>query len=159
MARIETSVEIAARPELIFAFFVPQRMPYWYGAEMEVCFEVLGGASEFVVGSKVRVSGRLAGRPVGHTAVVTAYRWGREFEWRFEDHYGVKGMERWDLEPLASAEAERARVSMLSDYTMPGRLGRTLDWLVTRHSVAHRNRDYLARLARLAAHGKPVKSS
>jgi len=52
MAQIETSVQIAAPGELVFAFFVPQRMPYWYGAEMEACLEVQGGASEFAVAQK-----------------------------------------------------------------------------------------------------------
>jgi len=29
-------------------------MPYWYGAEMEACIEVQGGASDFAVAQKVR---------------------------------------------------------------------------------------------------------
>ena len=39
MARIETTLEIAAPAELVFAFFVPQRMHYWYGGEMEAVAE------------------------------------------------------------------------------------------------------------------------
>ena len=74
MAQIETSVQIAAPAELVFAFFVPQRMPYWYGADMEACLEVQGGASDFAVAQKVRVTGHLGKREVSHTAVVTAMR-------------------------------------------------------------------------------------
>src|ERR1019366_8776673 len=127
MAQIETSVQIAAPPELVFAFFVPQRMPYWYGAEMEACLEVQGGASDFAVAQKVRVAGHLGRREVSHTAVVTAVQIGRLFEWRFEDRYGVKGLERWELQPmdapssgLPGTGAPKTIVRMLSEYTMPG---------------------------------------
>ena len=155
MARIETSVEIAAPAELVFAFFVPQRMPYWYGAEMGACFEVQGGAAEFAVAQKVRVAGRLRGREVGHTAVVTDLQYARVLEWRFEDRYGVKGRERWELERNNEAPAPKTVVRMLSEYTFPGVFGKAMDWLVTRHAVARRNRDYLLRLKRLAEHGEP----
>src|ERR1700704_3741209 len=97
MAQIETSVQIAAPAELVFAFFVPQRMPYWYGAEMEACLEGQGGASDFAVAQKVRVAGHVGRREVSHTAVVTAFHQARLFEWRFEDRYGVKGLEGWGL--------------------------------------------------------------
>jgi uncharacterized membrane protein len=155
MARIETSVEIAAPADLVFAFFVPQRMPYWYGAEMEACFEVQGGVAEFAVAQKVRVAGRLGRREVGHTAVVTELKYARVLEWRFEDRYGVKGRERWELERQDEASAPRTGVRMLSEYKFPGAFGRAMDWLVTRHAVARRNRDYLWRLKRLAEHGEP----
>jgi uncharacterized membrane protein len=157
MAQIETSVQIAAPAELVFAFFVPQRMPYWYGADMEACFEVQDGASDFALAQKVRVSGHLGKREVSHTAVVTALREARLFEWRFEDRYGVKGLERWELEPITSTGAispPKTAVKMCSTYKLPGALGRTMDWLVTRHAVARRNQDYLARLKRYAEHGE-----
>jgi uncharacterized membrane protein len=158
MAQVETSVQIAAPAELVFAFFVPQRMAYWYGAEMEACIEVQGGASDFAVAQKVRVTGHLGGREVSHTAVVTAFHQARLFEWRFEDRYGVKGLERWDLERTnrpASAAGPKTAVRMRSDYVMPGMLGKAMDRLVTRHAVARRNQDYLLRLKRLAEHGPP----
>ena len=158
MAQIETSVEIAAPAELVFAFFVPQRMPYWYGADMEACLEVQGGAPDFAVAQKVRVTGHLGKREVSHTAVVTALQQARAFEWRFEDRYGVKGLERWEFERLAGPTRESAPktiVRMRSAYTMPGMLGKAMDWLVTRHAVAKRNQDYLARLKRYAEHGEP----
>jgi hypothetical protein len=155
MARIETSVEIAALAELVFAFFVPQRMPYWYGVEMEACFEMPGGAAEFAVAQKVRVAGRLRGREVSHTAVVTELQYARVFEWRFEDRYGVKGRERWELERKDEAFTPRTNVRMLSEYKFPGVLAKAMDWLVTRHAVARRNRDCLLRLKRLAEHGEP----
>jgi uncharacterized membrane protein len=158
MAQIETSVQIVAPAELVFAFFVPQRMPYWYGAEMQACIEVQGGAPDFAVAQKVRVTGHLGRREVSHTAVVTAFHQARLFEWRFEDRYGVKGLERWDLDrvntPL-SAVAPQTTVRMRSDYALPGMLGRAMDWLVTRHAVERRNQDYLLRLKRLAEHGPP----
>jgi uncharacterized membrane protein len=156
MARIETSVQIAAPAEVVFAFFVPQRMPYWYGADMHACFEVQDGASDFAVGQKVHITGNLGRREVSHTAVVTALQQARLFEWRFSDRYGVKGLERWELERLDASSPERPPktvVCMRSDYTMPGSLGKAMDWLVTRHAVARRNQNYLARLKRYAEHG------
>lgn len=156
MAHIETSVQIAAPPELVFAFFVPQRMPYWYGADMELSLEVQGGASDFAVSQKVRVTGHLGKREVSHTAVVTAMQQARLFEWRFEDRYGVKGKERWELSRAAAASADSPKtiVKMLSEYKMPGPLGKAMDWLITRHAVARRNQDYLTRLKRFAEHGE-----
>src|ERR1035437_8761827 len=139
MAKVETSVQIAAPPGLVFAFFVPQRMPYWYGAEMEACLEVQGGASDFAVAQKVRVAGHLGRREVSHTAVVTAVQIGRLFEWRFEDRYGVKGLERWELDRAdtsSSPGATRTIVRMRSEYAFPGLAGKVMDWLLTRHAVA-----------------------
>jgi uncharacterized membrane protein len=155
MARIETSVEIAAPPNVVFAFFVPQRMPYWYGADMHASFAVQDGASDFAVAQKVQITGNLGKREVSHTAVVTALENARLFEWRFSDRYGVKGLERWELERVAAASSARAPktvVRMRSDYAMPGLLGKAMDWLMTRHAVARRNQDYLARLKRYAEH-------
>jgi uncharacterized membrane protein len=141
---------------VVFAFFVPQRMPYWYGADLHVCFEVQDGASDFAVAQKVQITGNLGKREVSHTAVVTALQQPRVFEWRFSDRYGVKGLERWELERLDASSPERPPktvVRMRSDYTMPGSLGEAMDWLVTRHAVARRNQNYLARLKRYAEHG------
>jgi len=155
MARIETSVEIAAPAEVVFAFFVPQRMPYWYGADIQASFEVQDGASDFEVAQKVQISGKMGKREVSHTAVVTALQNARLFEWRFSDRYGVKGLERWELERVAAASPERPPktvVRMHSDYTMPGFVGKLVDWLMTRHAVERRNQNYLARLKRYAEH-------
>jgi uncharacterized membrane protein len=155
MARIETSVQIAAPAEVVFAYFVPQRMPYWYGADMQVCFEVQDGASDFAVAQKVHITGNLSKRKVSHTAVVTALQQARLFEWRFSDRYGVKGLERWELERVNTPSPQstpKTLVRMRSDYTLPGLLGKAMDWLVTRHAVARRNQNYLARLKRYAEH-------
>src|ERR1700682_5203948 len=120
MARIETSVRIAAPAEAVFAFFVPQRMPYWYGADMQAFFEVQDGASDFAVAQKVHIAGNLGKRQVSHTAVVTALQQARLFEWRFSDRYGVKGLERWELEGVGGPSPQSAPktvVRMRSDYT------------------------------------------
>ncbi|MGH9591745.1 MAG: SRPBCC family protein [Bryobacteraceae bacterium] len=149
MARLETSIEIAAPPAEVFAFFVPQRMAYWYGADMASELEVQGGAPDFRVAQKVRVTGKLGKKEVGHTAVVTQYDWPCALEWKFQDSYGVRGTERWELQP-AGKDARRTVLHMRSEYELPGRLGRLVDWLLTRHAVARRNREYLARLQKLA---------
>jgi len=156
MARIEISVQIAAPAEIVFAFFVPQRMPYWYGADMQACFEVQDGASDFAVAQKVHIAGNFGKREVSHTAVITALQQTRLFEWRFSDRYGVKGLERWELERMGTSSSQSAPqtiVRMVSDYSMPGFLGKMMDWLMTRHAVARRNQNYLARLKRYAEHG------
>lgn len=156
MARIETTVRIAAPVEVVFAFFVPQRMPYWYGADMQSCFTVQDGAADFGVAQKVQITGNLGKREVSHTAVVTALQHARLFEWRFRDRYGVTGLERWELERVEASASQglpNTVVRMRSDYAMPGLLGKAMDWLVTRHAVARRNRSYLARLKRYAEHG------
>jgi uncharacterized protein YndB with AHSA1/START domain len=152
MGRIESTQPIAAPPRHVFAFFAPQRMPYWYGAEMDSCFEVQGGAADFALGLKVRISGTIAGRAVSHTAVVTAYAPARLLEWRFQDAHGVRGLERWELEslpPQAGDAPEGTVVRFLAQYEMPGLFGRILDRLITRRAVALRSREQLQRLARL----------
>jgi uncharacterized membrane protein len=158
MALIDISVEIAAPSEVVFAFFVPQRMPYWYGADMHACFQVQDGAADFTVAQKVQITGNLGKREVSHTAVVTALQQARLFEWRFKDRFGVSGTERWELERVAAAASHEQRppktiVHMRSDYKMPGLLGKAMDRLLTRHAVKRRNQDYLARLKRYAEHG------
>jgi hypothetical protein len=80
MANLEFVRDFTVPPKEIFVFFVPQRMPLWYGAEMKSCFEVQGGAPDFAVGQKVRITGRLAKREVRLTTVVTAYQWDRLFK-------------------------------------------------------------------------------
>jgi len=146
MAKLEFSIEIAAPADRVAVFFVPQRMPYWYGAEMEAEFEVQGGAADFAVGQKVRVSGRVGKKEVSLTLVVTRFEFGRALEWRFADRFGVKGLQRWEITPSATG----TRVTLKDEYELPGRLGRLADWLFTRYAVRGRDRDYLTRLKRLA---------
>jgi Polyketide cyclase / dehydrase and lipid transport len=146
MAKLEFAVEITAPPDRVAVFFVPQRMPYWYGAEMECEFEVGGGAADFRRGLKVHIAGRLGPRAVSLTAVVTRFDWGRLLEWRFQDAYGVRGLQRWEIGPGALG----ARVRMCDEYEFPGTLGRIFDWLLTRHAVARRDLSDLARLKRIA---------
>ena len=147
MACLEFSVEIAAPTDRVFVFFVPQRMVYWYGTEMQVDFELQGGAAEFAVGQKVRITGRMARREVSLTAVVTRYEWLRALEWRFHDAYGVKGMQSWELAPLSESAT---RIVMRDEYELPGRFGHLWDWLLMRHAVARRNRSSLAKLKSLS---------
>ena len=152
MGMIELRQPISATPRHVFAFFVPQRMPYWYGPEMESCFELLDGASDFALGQKVRISGNVGGRSVSHTAVVTGFYPGSLLEWRFQDAHGVRGVERWQLEGVWAGSVglpEHTLVHFLGQYEFPGRLGRLLDRLVTRRAVARRSGDYLLRLAAL----------
>jgi uncharacterized protein YndB with AHSA1/START domain len=150
MTKIVLSRMVAVPPEDVYVFFVPQRMPYWYGPEMQSSFETQGCGSEFRAGSKVRISGKLANRMFLHTAVVTAFERPRLFEWRFEDDYGVRGSERWEIERVADSAGPGTRIRFTNEYEIPGRFGRMIDWLLTRHALACRNRDYLDRLARLA---------
>jgi hypothetical protein len=150
MTKIVLTSAVAAPPPEIFVFFVPQRMPYWYGTEMQSCFEVQDGAADFSVGLKVRISGTIGRRQVSHTAVVTAYQYQRLLEWRFQDSYGVRGRERWELAAQDAPAGSPTIVRFTDEYTMPGVLGRVVDWLITRHAIARRNREYLDRLARLA---------
>jgi hypothetical protein len=155
MRTIETAVIIPQPANDIFAFFIPQRMPYWYGVEMKCCFEVQDRAKDgtggFHPGQKVRISGSLGKHPVSLTAVIIQVDWPRTLEWRFQDSYGVKGTQRWELEPVPGG----TRIRMTDSYTLPeaagaiGTFARALDFLITRRSITRRNRDALARLARL----------
>jgi uncharacterized protein YndB with AHSA1/START domain len=152
MAIVELTRKIEVPPEHVFVFFVPQRMPYWYGAEMDSCFEVQDGAADFRVGLKVRISGQLGRKTVSHTAVVTAVEFPRLLEWRFQDSYGVRGRERWELERQprdSGSTGGGTMVRFINEYAMPGRVGRFVDRLLTRRAITRRNREYLERLARL----------
>ena len=154
MAELDFEVEIAAPPARVWAFFVPQRMPLWYGAEMESEFEVQGGAADFETGQKVRITGRMAGREVTLTAVLTRYEWGRVLEWRFQDAYGIKGLQRWELEPNGAGTHLRMR----EEYALPtnGFLARSLNALVMKRNVSRRDKLFLSRLKHLAE-GAPGK--
>jgi uncharacterized protein YndB with AHSA1/START domain len=146
VADLHFSVDIAAPPNEVFAFFIPQRMPLWYGAEMNACFEVQAGASEFAVTQKVQIAGSLGSHKVELTVVITQYVWEQLLEWRFQDSFGVRGLQRWELAPVAAG----TRLTMRDSYQMPGTLGRVLDLLFTRYAVARRDRVWLSRLQKLA---------
>jgi uncharacterized protein YndB with AHSA1/START domain len=150
MSRIVLTQMVAAPPEDVFVFFVPQRMPRWYAPEMRSSFDTQGCGAEFRAGSKVLISGTLSKRTFSHTAVVTACERPRLFEWQFEDSYGVRGRERWEMEPLRDSAGPQTVIRFTNEYQIPGRLGPIIDWLLTRRALAQRNRDYLHRLARLA---------
>jgi hypothetical protein len=149
MAHLEFSRDFSVAPNEIFVFFVPQRMPLWYGVEMNAHLEVQGGASDFAVGQKVRITGDLQQWEVTLTAVITAYTWEHLLEWQFQDSYGVRGLQRWELESLPSG----TRLRMRDSYRMPGLTGRILDALFTRFAVSKRDNAWLDRLQRLAERG------
>jgi hypothetical protein len=146
MAHLEFSRNFSVAPNEVFVFFVPQRMPLWYGTEMNSHFEVQGGASDFAVGQKVQIIGQLGKREVPLTVVITAYRWEKLLEWQFQDSYGVRGLQRWELEGMPTG----TRVRMRDSYQMPGLSGRLIDAAFTRFAVAQRDRTWLDRLQRLA---------
>jgi uncharacterized protein YndB with AHSA1/START domain len=146
MADVSFSVEIAAPPNEVFVFFVPQRMPLWYGIEMDSKFELQGGASDFAAGQKVRITGRLRQYEMTLTVVITAYEWERLLEWQFQDSYGVRGKQRWELQGIAG----KTQLSMRDSYQMPSAFGRFFDITFTRFAVAQRDRAWLRRLQRLA---------
>jgi hypothetical protein len=146
MAKLAFDILIHAPRDRVAVFFVPQRMPYWLGSEMQAEFEVQGGASDFANGQKVRIAGRMGGRAVTLTVVVTAFESGRLLEWRFADAYGVRGLQRWELR----ARENTTQIHMLDEYEMPGAMGRFLDAIFTRHAVARRDRAWLAKLKQLA---------
>ncbi len=146
MGKINLQMEINAPPDRVGVFFVPQRMSYWYGAEMNAEFQVLGGSADFAAGQKVEIRGELNKKEVSLTAVVTEYRFAELLEWKFQDRYGVRGKQRWEL----AAAGQGSLLRMLDEYELPGLAGRVVDWLITRHAVAQRDREYLARLKRLA---------
>jgi hypothetical protein len=146
MADLSFSLDIAAPPNEIFVFFVPQRMPLWYGTEMDAKFEVQGGASDFAVGQKVRISGDLGSHEVVLTVVITRYEWERLLEWQFQDSYGVRGKQRWELHGVAG----KTQLFMRDSYQMPSAFGRIFDRIFTRFAVGQRDRAWLARLQQLA---------
>src|ERR1700758_4559207 len=146
MAYLEFSRDFSVAPNEVFVFFVPQRMPLWYGTEMNYHFEVQGGAPDFAVGQKVQVTGKLGKREVSLTVVITAYRWEKLLEWQFQDSYGVRGLQRWELESSPSG----TRLQMRASSQMPGLSGRLVDAAFTRFAVAQRDRAWLDRLQRLA---------
>src|SRR5580704_17443162 len=146
MADLEFTREFSVAPNEVFVFFVPQRMPLWYGVEMESHFEVQGGASDFSAGQKVRITGVLRNWDVTLTAVITDYVWERSLEWQFQDSYGVRGLQRWELEPIPGG----TQLTMRDSYRMPELFGRILDAVFTRFAVSQRDEAWLDRLQRLA---------
>jgi uncharacterized protein YndB with AHSA1/START domain len=148
MGSLHLAVEIDAPRDRVFVFFVPQRMPLWYAPEMETEFEVAAGESDFRVGQKVRITGRLGKREVTLTAVVQRYDWLRALEWEFQDAYGVRGRQIWEVGDARSGHG--TRVAMHEWYTFPGRLGRWLDPILMRPSIRARDKRMLANLKRYA---------
>jgi uncharacterized protein YndB with AHSA1/START domain len=146
MADLTFTRDFSVPPREIFVFFVPQRMPLWYGAETNCRFELQGGAADFAVGQKVRIIGDLHGREMAITVVITAYEWERLLEWEFQDQYGVRGKQRWELQTVGSG----TRLTLTDQYTLPGRIGRLLDRLFTQRAVDMRDRMWLDHLQKLA---------
>lgn len=136
MACIEIQEEIAAPANEVAAFFVPQRMPYWYGVEIQAQFEISDGCSDFRAGQKVRISGQVGRREVSLTAVITRFEFGHALEWRFQDSAGVRGVQSWELRPIAQRNSPDSpalensastRVIMRDGSLAPGADTRTTD--------------------------------
>ena len=150
MAKLSFDKFMAAEPALVGAFFVPQRMPYWYGTEMDSKFEVLGGAADFAVGQKITISGNLRTYQMTLTVVVSGFEYGKFLEWRFHDSYGVKGMQSWKIEAArGGASREGTMVRMRDEYEHTSLLGRILDPVFTKFAVARRDQYWLERLKSL----------
>ena len=147
MAALQFSVEIDAPPERVAAFFVPQRMVYWYGRDIGAEFELLGGAGDFAVGQKVRITGKMGSKEISMTAVVTRFHPGESLEWQFKDAHGVRGAQAWDLEATPGGGTH---VLMRDIYSFPGRLGAFFDKIFMRHAVARRDRLWLGFLKKLS---------
>ena len=147
MAQLSFTVDIAASPDRVAAFFVPQRMLYWYGRDIGVEFELLGGAADFALGQKVRITGKLGRRKISMTAVVTRFHPGQALEWQFKDAHGVRGVQAWDIAPTA---AGGTHVQMRDIYSFPSRLGAFFDKIFMRHAVARRDRLWLGYLKQIA---------
>ena len=148
MAQLKFEQFIAASPALVGVFFVPQRMPYWYGTEMDSKFEVLGGASDFEVGQKISITGFLQMYKMALTVVVTEFEFGRFLEWQFQDSYGVKGMQSWRIAP--SGDGTGTIVEMRDEYQQASLLGRILDPIFTKFAVTRRDKFWLEKLKSLA---------
>jgi hypothetical protein len=146
MRVLSFTIDIRAPIDRVSVFFVPQRMTLWYGPEMETAFEVQGGAADFAVGQKVRITGHLGAREVSLTAVVTRYDWMRALEWRFSDAYGVRGRQFWLLEKTDDG----TRVLMREEYEVTGKLSRLLEGVVMKPAVRRRDLRMLQNLKRLA---------
>ena len=147
MAELSFTMDIAAAPDRVAAFFVPQRMVYWYGRDIGVEFELLGGAADFALGQKVRITGKLGRRQISMTAVVTRFHPGQVLEWQFKDAHGVRGVQAWDIEPTADGSTH---VQMRDIYSFPSRLGAFFDRIFMRHAVARRDRLWLGYLKQMA---------
>jgi len=147
MAELSFTMDIAAAPDRVAAFFVPQRMVYWYGRDIGVEFELLGGAADFALGQKVRITGKLSRREISMTAVVTRFHPGQVLEWRFKDAHGVRGVQAWDIEPTADGGTH---VQMRDIYSFPSRLGAFFDRIFMRHAVARRDRLWLGYLKQIS---------
>jgi uncharacterized membrane protein len=102
---------------------------------------------------KVRILAHVGGKELTHAAVVTSFEWGRVLEWQFKDEFGIRGKQRWEIEPAPSPNGSATpltRVRLRNEYELPGRVGRAMDWLLTRHAVKRRDQDDLAQLKRFA---------
>jgi len=147
MAELSFTMDIAAAPDRVAAFFVPQRMVYWYGRDIGVEFELLGGAADFALGQKVRITGKLGRRQISMTAVVTRFHPGQVLEWQFKDAHGVRGVQAWDIEPTADGGTH---VQMRDIYSFPSRLGAFFDRIFMRHAVARRDGLWLGYLKQIS---------
>lgn len=149
MTGLDFSVTVNAPVERVAAFFVPQRMPLWFGPEMETELEVSGGAPDFSAGQKIRITSHIGRKAFSLTTVVMRFEWCRLLEWRFQDHYGIKGLQRWELARSADGGT---LVRMRDEFSLPwqGWFPQIWERVVMKRSVAARDRMHLGNLKKIS---------
>jgi len=129
MAAIVESIEIARRPEDVFAYLTdPSHIPEWQESAVSARQE---GGGPVGVGSKVVVTRRLRNREMTMTNEVTEVN--PPSSWRLRGVDGpVRGMVEGRVEPLEGGE--RSRVTISLDFEGHG-IGKLLVPLVVRRQV------------------------
>ena len=130
MAPITESIEIARRPEDVFAYVTdPSHLPEWQESVVRVDREGSGPASE---GTRVVVTRRVGRREIAMTAELTDVR--PPTSWNVRGVDGpVRGMVRGTVESLQDGQA--SRVTMVLEFEGHG-IGKLLVPLVVRRQAA-----------------------
>jgi len=129
MAPIVESIEIARRPEDVFAYVTdPSRLPEWQQSVVAVRLE---GDAPLAVGSRAVVTRRVGRREQAMTAELTELN--SPSSWAVRGIDGpVRGIVKGTIEPLG--DGERARVTIALDFEGHG-IGKLLVPLVVRRQA------------------------